>query len=209
MARRVRRRPRPRRASTAFRSSRRPSRPSPPTRTGGGASRTPAARTSRTPSSGTASEPCPPTWLALTRRLVRERRLDVVGGGWVSHDEALTPPQLVAAQYEEGLRTLERLLGARASERGGAADEPDEPDDSDEPDRLRDAWTRPRGGQIDPFGTRRARRDARVPSTPSFSTACPPRFARGWFAGASASSRDARSSAPSEAPSSRRPPAAL
>jgi hypothetical protein len=54
----------------------------------------------------TTAEPCPRTWRLLVVRLVAEHRLALVGGGWVSHDEAMTPIELAAAQYEEGLRTL-------------------------------------------------------------------------------------------------------
>ena len=48
--------------------------------------------------------------LELVRQLVAEHRLDVVGGGLVSHDEALTPIGAAAAQYEEGLRSLTLML---------------------------------------------------------------------------------------------------
>lgn len=56
-------------------------------------------------------EKCPATYNLLTRRLLSENRVDIVGGGWVSHDEAVTPVDLAAAQYEEGLRALEELFG--------------------------------------------------------------------------------------------------
>ena len=67
---------------------------------------------------------CPPTWSAMCRRLVREGRLDVVGGGWVSHDEATTPVDLAAAQYDEGRATVEALLFSKesAEERDGERD---------------------------------------------------------------------------------------
>ena len=76
-----------------------------------------------------ATEPCPSTWLALARRLFADRRLDVVGGGWVSHDEANVPAHLAAAQTDEGIRSLRDILA------------PDRP-----------AWRPTVAWQIDPFG---------------------------------------------------------
>jgi hypothetical protein len=73
------------------------------------------------------NDPCGGTWLDLFRALIRERRVDVVGGGWVSHDEALTPIHLAAAQFDEGVSSLAALIG-------------------DEAWRPSVAW------QIDPFG---------------------------------------------------------
>lgn len=56
------------------------------------------------PSSDDATvEPCPMTWLSLIRRLLRDGRVDVVGGGWVSHDESLTRTDAAAAQFEVGV----------------------------------------------------------------------------------------------------------
>ena len=83
----------------------------------------------RTAETAPATEPCPPTWLALARRLLADRRLDVVGGGWVSHDEANVPARLAAAQTDEGVRSLRDLLA------------PDRP-----------AWRPTVAWQIDPFG---------------------------------------------------------
>ena len=83
---------------------------------------------------------CPPTWSAMCRRLVREGRLDVVGGGWVSHDEATTPVDLAAAQYDEGRATVEALLFSKES-----AEERDGERDGDA-NAIKIAW------QIDPFG---------------------------------------------------------
>ena len=57
------------------------------------------------------NDPCGGTWLDLFRALIRERRVDVVGGGWVSHDEALTPVHLAAAQFDEGVSSLATLIG--------------------------------------------------------------------------------------------------
>ena len=85
---------------------------------------------------------CPPTWSAMCRRLVREGRLDVVGGGWVSHDEATTPVDLAAAQYDEGRATVEALLFSKES-----AEERDGERDGDA-NAIKIAW------QIDPFGLR-------------------------------------------------------
>ena len=88
---------------------------------------------------------CPPTWSATCRRLVRERRLDVVGGGWVSHDEATTPVDLAAAQYDEGRATVEALLFPKESAEERGARDGDARGDGDA-NAIKIAW------QIDPFG---------------------------------------------------------
>ena len=87
---------------------------------------------------------CPETWSALCRRLVREGRLDVVGGGWVSHDEATTPVDLAAAQYDEGMRTVRALFFEEQTDRRFDGD--DEFADADVAEASATAW------QIDPFG---------------------------------------------------------
>ena len=88
---------------------------------------------------------CPPTWSAMCRRLVREGRLDVVGGGWVSHDEATTPVDLAAAQYDEGMATVEALLFSKESAEERGARDGDARGDGDA-NAIKIAW------QIDPFG---------------------------------------------------------
>jgi hypothetical protein len=92
---------------------------------------------------------CPKTWSTLCRRLVREGRLDVVGGGWVSHDEATTPVDLAAAQYDEGMRTVRALFFDREEtdrerETDGGGRSGGGVEDVTEPSKI--AW------QIDPFG---------------------------------------------------------
>lgn len=64
---------------------------------------------SPTPSRG--RDPCGTTWLELFRSLVRDGRVDVVGGGWVSHDEAVTPVHLAAAQFDAGAAALRAVVG--------------------------------------------------------------------------------------------------
>ena len=92
---------------------------------------------------------CPKTWSTLCRRLVREGRLDVVGGGWVSHDEVTTPVDLAAAQYDEGMRTVRALFFDREEtdrerETDGGGRSGGGVEDVTEPSKI--AW------QIDPFG---------------------------------------------------------
>lgn len=64
---------------------------------------------SPTPSRGRG--PCGTTWLELFRSLVRDGRVDVVGGGWVSHDEAVTPVHLAAANFDAGADALRAVVG--------------------------------------------------------------------------------------------------
>ena len=64
---------------------------------------------SPTPSRGRG--PCGTTWLELFRSLVRDGRVDVVGGGWVSHDEAVTPVHLAAANFDAGADALRAVIG--------------------------------------------------------------------------------------------------
>ena len=47
-----------------------------------------------------------PSWAGLLRYLVQCGQFDVVGGGWVSHDEALSSPYSVVNQLTLGRRTL-------------------------------------------------------------------------------------------------------
>ena len=63
------------------------------------------------PTPSRARDPCGTTWLELFRSLVRDGRVDVVGGGWVSHDEAVTPVHLAAAQFDAGAAALRAVVG--------------------------------------------------------------------------------------------------
>ena len=55
----------------------------------------------------------PATVKATVRRLVEERRLEFVGGGWVQHDEANPGPDAIVAQLTEGHEYLATLFGVK------------------------------------------------------------------------------------------------
>ena len=71
------------------------------------------------------NDPCGGTWLDLFRALIRERRVDVVGGGWVSHDEALTPaPPRGCAVRRRRLVAFNAHRRRNLAAVGGVADRP-------------------------------------------------------------------------------------
>lgn len=55
----------------------------------------------------------------LVRELVASGRLEFVGGGWVSHDEALPTPAAIVDQMAEGHAWLNATLGEAAAPRVG------------------------------------------------------------------------------------------
>ena len=51
-------------------------------------------------------------WRTIIRRLLAQKQLEFVGGGWVQHDEALVTPYAALSQMGEGLRWLRATFDA-------------------------------------------------------------------------------------------------